>query len=228
MKNIPAFTTENGVASLILREISWSGAAYARIQASQAPLALAAECAAFCRGCGAETVFAAGSDALSAYPLRTRILELCRSRAGIPAGEAVLEPVTEDTLGQWLSIFNRRMVRVPNAAHMAEREGEAMLARGDGYFVRREGVLLGIGIAAGERIDALAAVQPGAGEEVVRALCGVLEGNSVRLDAADANAPAMALYARMGFFPENVKSCWYTLPRQEKVLDNPDPMLYNT
>ena len=53
MKDMPVFTTENGAASLILREIPYQQTAYVVLRDTLDPLALAGECADFCRVCGA-------------------------------------------------------------------------------------------------------------------------------------------------------------------------------
>ena len=52
MKDIPVFTTEFGVASLILKEIPYRREAYIRIQTTQQPQELLKECISFCRMCG--------------------------------------------------------------------------------------------------------------------------------------------------------------------------------
>ena len=44
MRNIPVFTTEFGVASLILKEIPYTGIAYVRLQSSLFPEKLLEEC----------------------------------------------------------------------------------------------------------------------------------------------------------------------------------------
>ena len=45
MKDLQLFTTEHGVASLILKEIPYQGAAYIILRDSLDPMALARECA---------------------------------------------------------------------------------------------------------------------------------------------------------------------------------------
>lgn len=98
MKDIPAFTTENGIASLILREIPYSTAAYVRIHAAEAPEALLEECKGFCLGAGAKAVYAAGHAVLEAYPLHTAIWRMRRRKEGLPDTDAALWPVQERTL----------------------------------------------------------------------------------------------------------------------------------
>ena len=61
MKDIPVFTTQNGVASLILQEIPTQGCAYIRLQATLSPEQLLAECISFCRMVGATRIYVAGA-----------------------------------------------------------------------------------------------------------------------------------------------------------------------
>ena len=70
MLDIPMFTTENGAASLILKEIPYSEAAYIKIHSSQAPEALLEECVSFCRMAGAENIYASGHVILEKYPFQ--------------------------------------------------------------------------------------------------------------------------------------------------------------
>ena len=58
VKDFPMFTTEFGVASLILKEIPYRSEAYIIIQDTQQPEQLLQECISFCRMCGAEKIYA--------------------------------------------------------------------------------------------------------------------------------------------------------------------------
>ena len=51
MKDLPLFTTEHGVASLVLKEIPYQKTAYIILRDSLEPEALLKECADFCRVC---------------------------------------------------------------------------------------------------------------------------------------------------------------------------------
>ena len=209
MKDIPVFNTEHGVASLFLREIPYRKRAHIKLQATQDPEKLLEECISFCRACGAEWIDAAGHDYLENYPLITALISMTRDRESIPEADACLFPVTEKTVGQWLDIYNERMADVPNVAIMDSRDGRELLESGDGYFVHRDEKLLGIGKASGGYIDTVAAVVPGMGETVVRALCSVLTEDTVRLTVAQANIRAVRLYERMGFISVQELSRWY-------------------
>lgn len=209
MKNIPVFDTEFGVASLFLREIPYRKRAHIKIQSSLEPEKLLAECVAFCRMCGAEWIDAAGHEYLEKYPLITALYSMQIPREAVPDTDACLFPVTEETVAKWLDIYNDRMANVPNAAYMDASDGRDLLKSGDGYFVHRNGELLGIGKAAGDFIDTVIAVKPGGGETVVRALCSLLTGETVRLMVAGANEKAVRLYERMGFVKTRELVRWY-------------------
>lgn len=209
MKDIPVFTTENGVASLFLNEIPYRKRAHIKIQASQDPEALLQECVSFCRACGAEWIDAAGHPYLEKYPLITAIVAMRRSLNGLPETDAALFPVLPETVQQWLDIYNERMAQVPNTAYMSAEDGKELLKAGDGYFVHKDGELLGIGRASGDRIDAVAAIKPGAGRDVVLALASLLTGDTVNLWVAGTNHRAIRLYEKMGFTAVREVSRWY-------------------
>lgn len=209
MRDMPMFVTEYGVASLFLREIPYRSRAHIKIQSSQEPEKLLEECVSFCRMCGAQWCDAAGHEYLEKYPLITALWAMQCPREALGETDACLFPVKEQTVQQWLDIYNERMADIPNAAYMDSRDGRELLESGDGYFVHRNGTLLGIGKAKDDFIDTVIAVQSGAGETVVRALCGVLTDENVRLRVASANARAIRLYERLGFLKTAELSRWY-------------------
>lgn len=209
MKDIPFFTTENGAASLTLREIPYRGIAYIKIQSSLEPEALLEECVQFCTMCGAERIVATGHPYLEKYPLRNAVILRRRSLEDLPDTDAALFPVQEQTLKQWLEIYNTGMKNVANAAWMTEKDGREMLQKGDGYFVHRGDTLLGIGKASGEKIGAIVAAQKGAGADVVLALCHALTGDTAMLEVASNNERAVRLYDRLRFVSVAELSRWY-------------------
>ena len=211
MKDIPVFTTEHGAASLTLREIPYRGIAYIKIQSSLEPEALIEECARFCTMCGAERIVATGHPYLEKFPLRNGVILRKRPLEGLPDTDAALFPVQEQTLQQWLEIYNTGMKNVANAAWMTEKDGKEMLQKGDGYFVHRGDTLLGIGKASGEKIGAIVAVKKGAGADVVLALCHTLTADTISLEVASNNERAVRLYDRLGFVPAAELSRWYVV-----------------
>ena len=211
MKNMPCFTTEHGVATLILKEITYQETAYIILQDTLEPLLLVRECADFCRACGAERIYARGNDALAEYPFFTAMWEMTCLRESIPDTDAALWPVQEQTLTQWKDIYNQKVKTVPTGAWMTDADAKDMLAKGDGYFVHRGDTLLGIGKASADRIDWVASVTPGAGAEVVKALIHATTEDRVTLSVASVNQKAVALYESLGFLKTAEIARWYTI-----------------
>jgi GNAT superfamily N-acetyltransferase len=209
MRDIPMFTTEYGVASLFLKEIPYRGRAHIKIQSSLEPEKLLEECVGFCRACGAEWIDAAGHEYLDKYPLITALWAMQCPRDSIGDTDACLFPMTEETMQKWLDIYNERMADIPNAAYMDSKDGRELLKKGSAYFVHRDGKLLGIGVASGDFIDTVIAVERGAGETVLCALASALTEDTVRLWVASANERAIRLYERMGFMKVKELSRWY-------------------
>lgn len=211
MKDFPFFTTENGVASLTLKEIPYTKTAYIKIQDSLEPEKLIEECVGFCKMAGAEKILGSNHPFLEKYPLHTQIIQMTRLRDGLSDTDAALFPVTEKTIDRFREIYNDRMSAVPNASFMSISDGKELLQRGNGYFIHRGEMLLGIGIASGEKIDAVISVCPGAGEDVVLALNHALSGEQAMLEVASTNHRAIRLYERMGFIKTVEISRWYQL-----------------
>lgn len=209
MKDIPIFSTEYGVASLVLKEIPYQAAAYIMIRDSLEPEKLLEECMGVCRVCGAEAVYATGHCVLEGRPFYTAMWEMRCALDGIPDTDAALWPVQEQTLDRWREIYNRKVRSVPNGAWMPEADGKKMLKKGDGYFVHRNGELLGIGRASGEVIDWVASVKPGAGRDVVCALAHALSADAAVLMVASENEKAVKLYESLGFIRTKEISRWY-------------------
>lgn len=209
MKDFPVFATEYGVASLVLKEIPYQGKAYITIRDSLEPEKLIGECAAFCRACGAEEIYASGHACLEGRPLYTAMWEMRCAWESLPDTDAALWPVQAETLEQWRHIYNEKVRAVPNGAWMTDQDGREMLQKGDGYFVHRGETLLGIGRAAGDRIDWVASLCPGAGRDVVAALNHAVMADTVSLTVASENRKAVRLYESLGFLKTKELSRWY-------------------
>ena len=158
---------------------------------------------------GADQIFASNHPCLEYFPLHTAILRMIRSAEDLPETDAALFPVTEQTLDTWLELYNRRMTDVPNASYMDSADGKSLLRSGDGYFVHKDGLLLGIGKASGNQIDAVVSAQSGMGETVVLALASALKSDTVQLIVAEANTRAVRLYERMGFEKTEEVCKWF-------------------
>ena len=209
MRDFPVFTTENGVASIVLKEVPYKGIAYITIQDSLAPAELLKECVAFAQMAGAQHIYATGHKVLEAYPLYTAVLKMSRSREGIQESDCALFPVTEKTKIKWQSLYNEKMKTVSNASTMTNEDMEKLLSRGGGYFIHKDGELLGIGIAFGDTVESVIAAKPGAGREVMLALCSSLFSERIVLEVASANGRAVRLYENLGFIATAELSRWY-------------------
>ena len=211
MKNFPFFTTEFGVAALTLREVPYQGKAYIKLLDTQKPELLLKECVDFCCAVGADEIFASGHDALEAYRLHTSLWHMRCPADSIGETEASLWPVQEETIAQFRNIYNEKVKKLPNSVWMDDSEEKTMLKEGDGYFVHKEGKLLGIGRAKGEEIRFVASLQPGAGADVVRALSHATTGETIILEVASTNIKAIKLYERLGFIKTEELSRWYKI-----------------
>lgn len=206
MRDIPIFTTENGVASLVLSQIPYTSKAFIRIQDTANGSELLNECISFCISVGAESIYATGHPICENYPIYTSIFEMRTDRISIADTDAALFPVTEETLEKWRQIYNEKVKNIPAASWMTLQEAKKMT---DGYFVHQDGTLLGIGKASGDRIDWIASCKPGAGKDVVCALCHALTGDTVTLEVASANEKAMNLYEKLGFIRTKELLKWH-------------------
>ena len=209
MKDIMIFETEYGIASLVLKEIPYQQKAYITVRTTDQPEQLIEKCAHFCRASGAEQVYATGHPRLERYPLYTEMWQMQCMRENLGDTEAALWPVLPENLDQWQRIYNEKVKKLPNGAWMSAADARVMLQKGDGYFVHRDGALLGIGRACGDTIDWIAAVAPGAGKQVLCALANVLTEESIKLTVASANEKAVRLYEQLGFIPVLHISSWY-------------------
>lgn len=209
MRDIPVFTTELGVASLTLNQIPYTQKAYIRIQDSRDGDDFLKECISFCVAAGADYVYATGHRACERYPEETKILKMQADLSCVGDTDTALFPVTEETLEKWRGIYNEKVKIVPNGAFMTMQDAKEMLQAGDGYFIHKNGLLLGIGKASGDQIHWVASVQPGAGSDVVRALCHAVTTDTVCLEVASENHKALALYQDLGFLVTAVISVWY-------------------
>lgn len=210
MKDIPIYSTENGVASLALREIPYRFEAYIHLLNTNAPETFLQECISFCEGLGAKRIYATGHEFLEKYP-SSAIIKMQRDVNTIPQTNAALFPVQQDTLEKWRSIYNERMRNVPNASYMTFLDAKQMLGKKKAYFVHREGTLLGIGSVTDDTIESVASVAPGAGRDVLLALCSAIYADSVSLQVSNLNEKAIRLYESVGFIAVAEIKRWYSI-----------------
>lgn len=209
MKDIPIFSTEYGVGSLMLKEIPYRQTAYIRVQDVQpgALNELIKECAQFCRAAGAEQIFWT-AECVEQEP-HSIVYEM-RGQAWVDKSQLEsLFPVTEATVARWRQIFNERMADVDHAATLTVIEEKLILQSGGAYFIHHEGALLGIGWLDDTKLLAIVGAKPGMGERVAHTLMSMVEGASMTLEVASTNEKAIRLYEKLGFLKVQEITKWY-------------------
>lgn len=211
MRDFPFFTTEYGVSSLVLKEIPYRSEAYIHIRDVQPEgfIEHLRECISFCRMCGADRIYAEGSEQLTGYPLYTAVYEM----RGIARPEvekiANIFPVTEATVGQWRTLYNKAMRTVDNAGTLESRDEKRILESNSAYFVHKDGDLLGIFWLEDNKLLAIAAACKGVGETVMHTMMSLRDGEPMELEVASTNERAIRLYERLGFLKTAEVSRWY-------------------
>ena len=213
MKDIPIFSTDWGVASLIFKEIPYKEIAYVKVQDVQPGHIrdLCDECAQFCRAAGAEIVLASGHPDLECYPYYGSVLTMRLNMTEQEEPPANLFPVTDQTVTRWRSIYNDKMRQVDFATTMSFYDEKQILSSGGAYFVHRAGELLGIGWMEGSELLAIAAEVPGSGETILKTMLTLADSDSVTLDVAASNSRAIRLYERVGFITTGEKNRSYRI-----------------
>ena len=205
------FTTDFGVATLILKEIPYKSIASVRVLDVQPGMIkeLMDECIGFCRAAGADLVFAAGSPELEVYLLHHSVRVMRGNDLWEP--EANLFPVTEETVKRWREIYNEKMASVDGSGTLTVWDEKEILNSGGAYFVHREGALLGIGWVEEGKLICVASCVPGMGAAVTRTLLSAQGSVSVELEVASTNARAIRLYEALGFVTTGERSAWYKI-----------------
>ena len=209
MRDFPVFTTDFGVATLVLKEVPYKEVAYIIIQSALQPEELLKECVSFCRAVGAEKIYARGHETVEQYPLHTVIYEM---RGEISVREELVEniwPVTEETVGKWRELVNQRMREIDNSATLEQKDEQEILSKGGAYFVHRAGEVLGIGWIVEDEVLLIAATQKGMGERVLHTLLSATRLEQIRLDVVSTNERAIRFYERLGLIKTGEKHRWY-------------------
>ena len=212
MKDIPMFTTDSGVSSLILKEIPYKQLAFIHVQDVQSGQLKPhlEECISFCRMLGAEKILAKGHEELQSYPLHSVVVEMTLMHDQREP-EANLWPVTQESVAKWREIYNEAMGKFDNHATLTFHDEKRIVQSGGAYFVHRDGALLGIGWMDGQELLALVSVIPGMGETVARTLFTTVGSDKITLEVVSDNLRAVKLYERMGFVKTREVSRWYRL-----------------
>ena len=209
MQDFPMFTTEYGVASLILKEVPYRQEAYIIIQSTEQPVELLKECVSFCLMVGAEKIYARGHEILETYPIHCDIYEM---RGSVDVEEEKVEnlwPVTEETIGSWRQFLNKQMRPIDNAGTLDKKSEKEILEQGGAYFVHKAGKLLGAGWLVGEELMIIAAAEKGTGDRVFHTLLSATSPEQVHLQVASTNVRAIRFYEKMGMVKTAELRRWY-------------------
>lgn len=209
MRDFPVFTTEYGVASLILREVPYRQEAYIVIQATEQPEELLRECVSFCRVVGAERIYARGHEVVETYPLHCTVYEM---RGSIEVDESRVDslwPVTPETIGKWREFLNEKMRYVDNSGTLTKQGEQEILDKGGAYFVHRDGALLGAGWLVDDELLLLASARKGMGERVLHTLLSTTRPEQLRLEVVSTNHRAIRFYERMGLIKTAELRSWH-------------------
>lgn len=215
MQNIPVFTARNGMASLILREIPYNRKAYVLVRAiwdGQAE-ALLQECAAFCRGAGAEEVYA--SDGVNDLPgvHAYDVLKLSCSRETLPhpVTAVELESLSGANGSEYLRIYNGCFRDVPGAASYTHRDLRRLMESDSGYLARRNGQYAGVAELDPDGLAGIGVLPEfkGLGYDLALAVLQKVEQPQLYLKVASTNTRAISLYRRIGFGNDTLVSRWW-------------------
>lgn len=219
MNNIPVFTAQGGTATLILREIPISGKAYILLRTVLPGQAenLAAECASFCKMCGAEEIFASWEDGdLPFLAPAYDIYLLHVAKSALPEGKPVhLVPMTPENDAIYQRIYNRCFSSVSHAlsydrgqiARIYREHQRAFLALDENERP------YGIGELHGDELAAIAVLPKyrGRGMDLAISLLHLCPGEDLHVTVASDNEAAMRLYEKLGFHLGGVESKWYVV-----------------
>ena len=211
MRDIPLFTTENGIASLLLKKIPYTKEAYVHIRDSISCMKLLKECVDICRMAGADTVHATGHDDLAGYPEYCAVYRYKVLKEDLPATEAIVVPISTEQKAWWRQIYNSKMAQVPGAAPLSDSDLDQLITENKAFCIYKGCSAIGIGVAYAGEIQAIASVTPGGGWDSVIALAKSLSSEYVSLTVASTNRKAICLYKSLGFLETETEAVWYKI-----------------
>lgn len=215
MKDIPVFTGAHGIATLVLKEISWSGCGYVIVRSVwDDAAAFLAECLSFCRACGAEQVYA--SWELAELPAEHAYDMVCMEmkKSELPPENFVeTEDLTGENSEAFLEIYNRCFQNVPNAASYSAKDTARLLGEEMAYLVRRDGAYAAVAEISRRGLEAVAVLpeHKGLGYALTRTVLEKVPSTNIELKVASTNTRAIRMYERLGFQRRGILSRWWKL-----------------
>lgn len=215
MKDIPIFTGEHGVATLILREIPHQGRAYVMLRTVWRLEAFLDECRNFCRMAGAESVYVTGNEDLSGLPLVHEMQRWTCRRADLPplAEPVDLAPLSDENREEYRTLYNQLFAQVPNAATCTVQELQRVQREEQAALAVAAGRTAGLVQWTDGRLEAIGVVPDfhGLGYRLALTVLHQMTAETVELQVSSANEPALRLYKRLGFRHAETLSRWYDL-----------------
>lgn len=221
MKDIPIFTGQYGVGSLILREIPYKQCAYVLVRSAWDGhmREFLEECSGFCRAAGAEWVLASASEPLTFLPHVHDMLEYAcrRDQLPPPLRPVDLEPLTDDNAERYRDIYNTLFRAIPNAATCTTEDLQRIREKSCVYLARVNGETAGICQWTGSELNTIGVLPEfrGLGHRLALTAFQQMEGEVITLRVSSSNTPALRLYQKLGFDRTQVLSSWYALAGAE-------------
>lgn len=215
MKDIPVFTGAHGIATLVLKEIPWSGCGYVIVRSVWTDAAaFLEECLGFCRACGAKAVYASWELAQLPAAHAYDMLQMKMDKAALPeAAPVALEALDRENSEAFLQVFNDCFREVPNAVSYGQKDIKRLLEEQTAFLVRRDGQCAAIAEISRQGLEAVA-VRPafrGLGYDLCAAVLQMVPSVTLQLKVASTNARAICVYERLGFVQTAVLSRWWKL-----------------
>lgn len=216
MKDIPMFTGQYGLASLILKEVAVSGRAYVLVRSvwNGQTAAFLQECRGFCMAAGARAVYASWEQeelpADHAYDMLTMEVE----KSSLPQGKPVeLEPLTPENGEVYLEIYNACFREVVGAASYGKQDLQRLYDKDCAFLAKVDGAYAAVAEISEEGLEGIAVLPPykGLGYDLSLAVLPMVPRKTVRLKVADTNTRALRLYNRLGFVQTGVAGRWWKL-----------------
>lgn len=215
MKDIPIFTGEHGVATLILREIPHRKQAYVMLRTVWQLDSFLAECRSFCRMAGAESIYVTGGMDLSHLPFVHAMERWTCRRADLPPLSEPVEllPLSEENREDYRRLYNELFAQVPNAASCTMQEAERIQREEQAALAMVNGTIAGLVQWTANRLEAIgvAPTYRGLGYRLALTVLQQMTGETIELQVSSANTAALKLYARLGFHRAETLSQWYDL-----------------
>ena len=217
MKDIPIFTGQFGVGTLILREIPYKQCAYVLVRSAREGQMreFLEECSSFCRAAGAEWVLASAPEPLSFLPHVHDMLEYACPREQLPPPlrPVELEPLSDRNAERYREIYNDLFRAIPNAATCTPEDLRRLREKDTVFLALVGGETAGICQWSGSELEAIGVLPAfrGLGHRLALTAFERMEGETITLRVSSSNTPALRLYQKLGFDRSRVLSSWYAL-----------------